>query len=248
MVEPREKRIPIMFSEEELADIDEWRFSNRIATRADAVRRLCKIGILAENELEQVVDISSDGVKILADQAVELSSVWTQLVRPDNKDLLFGQDEIRDIFTLASDHAQVASDGVLGTQHLVVTLYNMIADIAQSRTLKAGLRKSQKHVDAAREHVEAIERRNELRRQNRYLGILYYRDDTPEEVARYEALSDEGQEKYLATRIQELADEEAAGPQAFAERYGIPPPFWEQAGWGTRLRRRYNTKYAGGSE
>lgn len=42
----RDKRVPIMFSQEELEMIDDWRFSNRIATRAEAVRRLVTAGML----------------------------------------------------------------------------------------------------------------------------------------------------------------------------------------------------------
>lgn len=46
MVKPREKRVPIMMSEDEMAVIDDWRFENRVATRSDAIRRLCRIGLL----------------------------------------------------------------------------------------------------------------------------------------------------------------------------------------------------------
>lgn len=42
---PRENRVPIMMSDDELAQIDDWRFGNRIATRSDAVRRLCQIAL-----------------------------------------------------------------------------------------------------------------------------------------------------------------------------------------------------------
>lgn len=49
--EPRKNRIPIMFSDSERDEIDAWRYANRIATRADAVRRLCKIA-LAHHETE----------------------------------------------------------------------------------------------------------------------------------------------------------------------------------------------------
>lgn len=45
---PRDKRVPIMMTEAELAAIDDWRFDNRIATRAEAIRRLCAIVIAAE--------------------------------------------------------------------------------------------------------------------------------------------------------------------------------------------------------
>lgn len=41
----RQNRIPIMLSDQELADIDGWRFENRVATRAEAVRRLLRLAI-----------------------------------------------------------------------------------------------------------------------------------------------------------------------------------------------------------
>lgn len=40
-VEPRNKRVPIMLSQTELEAIDDWRFANRVATRSEAIRRLC---------------------------------------------------------------------------------------------------------------------------------------------------------------------------------------------------------------
>lgn len=51
MVKPRENRVPIMMSDAELKAIDDWRFANRVATRSEAVRRLCQIGIQIEEPL-----------------------------------------------------------------------------------------------------------------------------------------------------------------------------------------------------
>ncbi|NKJ96893.1 hypothetical protein GFM14_36230 [Rhizobium leguminosarum bv. viciae] len=45
MQDAREKRVPFMMSEKELTSVDDWRFKNRISTRADALRRLCKLGM-----------------------------------------------------------------------------------------------------------------------------------------------------------------------------------------------------------
>ncbi|MBM3091593.1 hypothetical protein GFB56_12280 [Ensifer sp. T173] len=45
MVKARENRVPIMMSDDELKLIDDWRFTNRIATRSDAIRRLCQLGL-----------------------------------------------------------------------------------------------------------------------------------------------------------------------------------------------------------
>ena len=44
----REQRLQIMLTEEELATIDDWRFSCRMPTRAAAVRELLKRGLTAE--------------------------------------------------------------------------------------------------------------------------------------------------------------------------------------------------------
>jgi|GEM_PF-1966189 len=47
----RDKRMPVMLSQAELDAIEKYRFENRVATRAEAVRRLVKIGLeVAEEE------------------------------------------------------------------------------------------------------------------------------------------------------------------------------------------------------
>jgi hypothetical protein len=40
-----------MMSERELEDVDEWRFESRVSTRAEALRRLCKIGLALDAAL-----------------------------------------------------------------------------------------------------------------------------------------------------------------------------------------------------
>ena len=42
---PRENRVPIMLTNEELMAIDDWRFANRVATRSAAIRKLVTIGL-----------------------------------------------------------------------------------------------------------------------------------------------------------------------------------------------------------
>ena len=54
----RENRVPIMFSSGELTAIDDWRFGNRIATRADAVRRLCQIGFAGTVSVQELDSIA----------------------------------------------------------------------------------------------------------------------------------------------------------------------------------------------
>ena len=44
----REERLQIMLTAEELMDLDDWRFSRRMPSRASAVRELLKRGLAAE--------------------------------------------------------------------------------------------------------------------------------------------------------------------------------------------------------
>ena len=45
--ELRDVRLPLMVTRTEAAAIDHWRYSNRIPTRAEAVRRLIEAGLKA---------------------------------------------------------------------------------------------------------------------------------------------------------------------------------------------------------
>lgn len=44
----RTERIQVMLDEEELRVIDDWRFDNRLPTRAAAIRELIRRGLLAD--------------------------------------------------------------------------------------------------------------------------------------------------------------------------------------------------------
>ncbi|MDK4714685.1 hypothetical protein [Rhizobium sp. CNPSo 4039] len=56
MVKPRENRVPIMMSDEELNLVDDWRFKNRVATRSESVRRLCHIGLTFDEHRAEFVE------------------------------------------------------------------------------------------------------------------------------------------------------------------------------------------------
>lgn len=43
--EPKDIRLPIMVTQREAKAIDDWRFENRVPTRAEAIRRLIALGL-----------------------------------------------------------------------------------------------------------------------------------------------------------------------------------------------------------
>lgn len=242
MVKLRENRIPIMFSEEELTDLDEWRFTNRIATRADAVRRLCKMALFLDQELEQVVDMTSDGVQVLSDHSDALSEVFRLIINRETYGMMFDRDQLWDVFTLARQQADEAEHGVRALHDMLLTLFNAVAAMVDARTIRSATRKSQEVIDKANAAMEQAARRKAERevesQENRYIGIIAT-TRTPEEQAAYNAIPEEEKDEYLGKQIAALNAEESADPVAFAERFGIDNrKFWEKPDWLEVLQKR----------
>ncbi|MFH1558515.1 MAG: hypothetical protein ABII76_27255 [Pseudomonadota bacterium] len=68
--EPKDQRIPIMMSASEVKAIDDWSFEHRVRTRAEAVRRLCQIGLhydgdVIENADDALLDAATEGIRAL---------------------------------------------------------------------------------------------------------------------------------------------------------------------------------------
>ncbi|NKE74059.1 hypothetical protein HC237_01130 [Ochrobactrum intermedium] len=231
-----------MFSEDELLDIDEWRYDNRIATRADAVRRLCKIALFVEQEIDHIVDDATNGVQVLADQSSELSKIFRDVINRETYGMTFDRDQLWDVFTVARENADVAEDGLRGLQSSLVTLYNAIAALVDARTLKSGQKKAATIVEEANAAFEKMQaarsEREKQSEENRYLSLVFHSESANDRNA-YEAMSDDEQDAYLERKIEELRQEEAADPQAFATRYGIDTrKFWEKPEWQETLYKK----------
>jgi hypothetical protein len=48
--EPLDQRVPVMMSKAEVDAIDTWRFANRVASRAQAIRLMCKEFLAAQSK------------------------------------------------------------------------------------------------------------------------------------------------------------------------------------------------------
>jgi hypothetical protein len=57
--EARDIRLPFMVSKTEAEAIDEWRYANRVPTRAEAMRRLVEIGLAAHGLDDTIATLSA---------------------------------------------------------------------------------------------------------------------------------------------------------------------------------------------
>lgn len=64
--ELKDQRIPIMMTPSEVEAIDDWMFKNRIRSRGEAIRRLCKLSLLTErSDTTKAVDKLMDATMTL---------------------------------------------------------------------------------------------------------------------------------------------------------------------------------------
>lgn len=54
MSEPRDNRVPVMMSDAEIQAIDDWRFANRLSNRSEAIRRLCQLGLILDEQMDDI--------------------------------------------------------------------------------------------------------------------------------------------------------------------------------------------------
>jgi hypothetical protein len=73
--ELKDQRIPIMITASELDLIDDWSFKNRIRSRGEAIRRLCQIGIMFDDNRADVFSAAHKSMTEAKDVMAEVSKL-----------------------------------------------------------------------------------------------------------------------------------------------------------------------------
>lgn len=155
MVKPRENRVPIMMSEAELQSVDDWRYANRIATRSEAIRRLCQMGLLTGGKLEvlteEMLEISNK-LMVIDDRAL---NVWTALANPVTKDEKVDREAVANaVLPIIQDVDDVvaAIDEIAG---VLMTLYAGATGLIQP-DLDEGKRMTEISVKEINDNLERV--------------------------------------------------------------------------------------------
>jgi hypothetical protein len=71
--ESETERLQLKITAEEVAAIDDWRFANRVPSRSEAFRRLCRIGLIQQEitpAINKAMEGLIDSVMILSDETL----------------------------------------------------------------------------------------------------------------------------------------------------------------------------------
>lgn len=103
----KDQRIPILMTESEVGAIDDWMFANRIKSRGEAIRRLCRIALFIGDKLDDILEEFAAGNKDLLqllDQTEEPppADSWEYklldiLTRPDGAGLIRVMGDVEEL-------------------------------------------------------------------------------------------------------------------------------------------------------
>ncbi|RYG55738.1 hypothetical protein EON80_30250, partial [bacterium] len=123
MMESRDKkteRLHMLISPSELDAIDTWRFENRIGTRAEAVRRLCQMGL------------------VIDDVAAAIDSKTQELTKDSKRAIAFIRDWEKAVTKIeGTDLGDDARAGVVSTELALASGFEVLAGILEALALMA---------------------------------------------------------------------------------------------------------------
>jgi hypothetical protein len=95
--ELKDQRVPIMMTPSELEAIDDWMFKNRIRSRGEAIRRLCQLGLIIE---DQVTPLTLEFVDIHEHFPIQIDAILKR--HKGSKDFK-SSEPLRDTMMLVRD-------------------------------------------------------------------------------------------------------------------------------------------------
>ncbi|WP_216330641.1 hypothetical protein [Rhizobium sp. X9] len=133
--ELKDQRVVTMMSPSELDLIDEWMFKLRIRSRGEAIRRLCQIGIRADENVRSVWKLSEKAFTNRADDA----KVMVALLGEDPDGL-----DVEDVRLLAADIIKSAMDDQMALNEAIMHLSEPIVAIRNAKSADVAIADAEK--------------------------------------------------------------------------------------------------------
>ena len=192
---PRDNRIPIMMSHDELTAIDDWRFANRVATRSDAIRRLAQMALAVQ---PLIMGDAMDQAEQIAEAINATQNEFFELRKAVRAGLFAETATPENILDDVSAELREISDQAYWLQLQLLEVNNMMFDIAGSphALAKRKARKTREVIDVDRDKLLSG-------REEGYDNMILFAVTnamTPEQRAAYDDMDEEAQESFLDAR------------------------------------------------
>ncbi|WP_062225698.1 hypothetical protein [Aureimonas frigidaquae] len=195
------QRLQLKIGDDELREIEDWRFANRIQSRSEAVRRLCKIGLL----VDEVIDVAVDASEKLTDATYDnyrYAADWEEWLQDNGDD----DGAIDASVTNLASYAETISDLSKIVRNMIVGIHNGIAPLADAKDLNEATARSKKNLEDVAATLENIYKRMDEREDNYLFSLVFQRMSVGQRAA-YQKLSEPEQDAFWATEKQKLRDE-----------------------------------------
>ncbi|WP_454914964.1 hypothetical protein [Xanthobacter sediminis] len=106
--EPKDLRIPIMMSASEVKAIDDWSFENRIRTRAEAVRRLCQMALIFDENADAIIKSINDQMKFVISSTKDLFDNFKDPEQATKSDMMKYIVDSGDVFVELIDRMSIS--------------------------------------------------------------------------------------------------------------------------------------------
>ncbi|NML73581.1 hypothetical protein HHL25_05510 [Rhizobium sp. S-51] len=169
------ERLHMLISPAELEAIDEWRFANRIGTRAEAVRRLCQIGLIVGRELEGLADAATEASDAMSELDNEIFGFWTTIASPVYKSDTLNREAIIEEISDLSSGVEKVNGAVDQLSSILVGLF--AASTATSRLeLGEGKKRAEQVLEEMQQSLQKIrDLRAESAKNHREMTKYAYR-------------------------------------------------------------------------
>jgi len=207
----------LLMTPTEVAQIDEWRFRNHIGSRGEAIRRLCQNGLTVQEDIELALEEASDIWDRLTEFHSQLWSIDMQIRgrhEHANPALPAREWTAEDVVDRTLDWTSDLVDQCRVLYLDLLSLNNRVYSMSEPGSFAEAQRevvRQKEVIDAQREEVF---RRLAESRDNRRLGlVIHWMDAHPEQLKKYEALSDVQKDEFLNRSTEHIR---AAGEAAIS--------------------------------
>ena len=208
--ESESKRLQMVITEDELRAIEDWQFANRVPSKSEAIRRLCQIGLLVDNELEQIVDTAFEVLHAVEADWFEASKDMRELVGPGSEDATLDKEAVTEALQEGVERCRRATEALDGLHIMTVSLFNAIAPFAEAKTVGEGKERSQEAIEVGNARLDELHRQREEAEYNMRL-VTVWASLSPEEIESYKRLSNDEQDALFEARIEQLRKREEEG-------------------------------------